>query len=397
VAGARCRHFGTCGGCDWQDVAYGEQLGRKRDLVTRLLTGALGAHAPRVDAVAAMSVGEGDEMPWGFRRKAAFVFAPKPGVRSGRRSPPFVLGHYARRSREVVPIVECPVHAPRANRIAFALAAELARAGVPAAGTGLDGVLRHVIVRTTAGDREAMAMLVVTRNDRALRRPIRAFLAGAEKPTGFFLNVHDRPGPGMIGPETMHLDGRGQVREQVGRWSFLLSPTAFFQTNPSAAATLIEIVTEAAGTTPLRVLDLYAGSGLFALPLASVGHSVTAVEAGRAAVEDGRRNVALHRLPAGAVRFIAAPVEQALPRLRRDRFDLVVLDPPREGCSPAVLAGVFEDLAPPRAVYVSCDPTALARDLAAIVRAGYRVRRVQPVDMFPHTTHVETVVTVARG
>lgn len=403
MAAGVCRHFGVCGGCDWQDVPYDEQLRRKRAGLQRLLDSALGPkRACPISEVTGHPGPAPSEMgqalfPAGFRRKAAFVFAPVPGAHPRRRAVvPFVFGHYARGSRDVVPIVECPVHAPRANRLAFALAAHLARAGVPAAGPRLDGVLRHLIVRTTEGEREAMAMLVVTRNDRALRAPIRAWLAADDTPTGFFLNINDRPGSTMVGPETIKIAGRAQVRESVAGFSFLLSPTAFFQTNPAAAATLVALVTDAAGDTPLSVLDLYAGSGLFAIPLAARGHRVTAVESSRAAVDDGRRNVGLNRLPDDRARYIAAPVEAALPRLGRQPYDLVVLDPPRDGCTPAVLEGVFQDLRPARAIYVSCAPESLARDLPVIVDAGYRVARVQPVDMFPHTTHVEVVVTLMR-
>lgn len=410
--GAVCRHFGPCGGCDWQDVAYAEQLRRKQAGLQALLDEAFGRWAPRVEEVRGMQVAgaatpaeaRADSLPdpatapWGFRRKASFVFAPTAGAHRRRRAAPgFLMGHFARGSRDVVPIGECPVHAPRANRLAFALANQLTRAQISAAGPRMEGVLRHLIVRTTTDDREAVAMLVVTRNDKALRKPLRAFLAGPERPTGFFLNIHDRPGAYMVGPETLRLDGRSHVRDTVHGVSFLLSPTAFFQTNTEAAATLVSLVREAAGDAPpLRVLDLYAGSGLFALPLAERGHAVTAVEESRVAVADGARNVALNRLPAGRVRFVAAPVEQAIARLRRDPIDLVVLDPPREGCTPEAIAGIFGELAPPRAIYVSCDPHALVRDLAAIVEKGYGVTRVQPVDMFPHTTHIETVVTLAR-
>jgi 23S rRNA (uracil1939-C5)-methyltransferase len=241
-------------------------------------------------------------------------------------------------------------------------------------------------------------MLVVTRNDRMLRTPVRAFIAGSERPTGFFLNIHDRPGPYMVGPRTLRIDGRSHVRETRLGLSFLVSPTSFFQTNPVAAATLIDLVVAHAGDRPgQHVLDLYAGSGLFALPLVARGHFVTSVEESRVAVADAARNLELNRLPASRAQLMTARVEDALARLRRTPFDVVVLDPPREGCPPHVLAGVFTDIAPRRAIYVSCNPDALARDLPSIVEAGYRITAIHPVDMFPHTSHVETVVMLQRG
>jgi 23S rRNA (uracil1939-C5)-methyltransferase len=386
----RCQHFGRCGGCQLQHVPYPDQLAHKRDHLAALLRDTLGARAPVVRPPIGSPVGA-DGMPWAFRHKAAFVFGP------GAGSAPFVLGHFAEGSQQVVPVVECPVHAPRANRIAFALRDALARARIPAAGPRLDGVLRHLLVRTTHDERQAVAMLVVTRNDRRLRAPIRALLDGPDAPTGFLVNVHDRPGPYMVGRETLKIAGRAQVREAHLGLPFLISPTAFFQTNVDAAAELLRLVlAEAPEMPPLRVLDLYAGSGLFSLPLAARGHVVTAVEENAQAMDDAARNLQLAALPPARVRFLCARVEDALPRLSRERIDLAVIDPPRQGCPPEVLDRLFHDVAPPRAVYVSCHPEALATELPGILDAGYTVEMVQPVDMFPHTLHIETVVTLRR-
>lgn len=395
-----CRHYGTCGGCDSQDVPYPEQLLRKQRRLEGLLRDALGAGAPAVQPIIGMPVAS-DGMPWRFRHKAAFAF--EPARRAGRRCPPgLVMGHYARGSKVLVPVDECPVHAERANRLAFALRDHLQRAAVPAAGPRLDGVLRHVVVRTTADEREAVVMLVVARNDKRLRAPIRAFLAAADAPTGFLINVHDRPGSFLVGRETIRVHGSGHVREERLGTVFVVSPTAFFQTNLTAARVLLDEVTRQVegGSRPrrgLRILDLYAGSGLFALPLAARAHTVTAVEENAQAVHDAAANLGLNGIACTRVRFVRARVEDALRRCARERFDAVVLDPPRQGCPPAVIDAVFGALAPPWAVYVSCNPEALATELPRIVRAGYCIQHVQPVDMFPHTMHIEVVVTLTKN
>ena len=162
---------------------------------------------------------------------------------------------------------------------------------------------------------------------------------------------------------------------------------------------VLELIDEPKGSSPqhAKVLDLYCGSGLFSLPLAIAGASVTAIEENRQAIVDAETNVRLNRLPAGQIRFIAARVEDALARVTREPWDAVVLDPPRQGCPPAVIAGVFEQMRPKRVVYVSCSPAALAEELPVILKAGYRVTRVQPVDMFPHTDHIETVMAFTRA
>jgi 23S rRNA (uracil1939-C5)-methyltransferase len=370
----RCRHFGVCGGCTLPGIPYGEQLARKRATLSRLL----GVSVPPLVPSPAES---------GFRSKVAFVFGPGPRGRG------LVMGHYAAGSQRIIPVDECPVHHERGNRIAFALRDRLARANVPA------GVLRHLVIRTTADGREASAMLVVTRNDKSLRTPVRGLLGSPERPDGFFINIHTKPGPFMIGDETVKIDGRSHVKETVAGVAYLVSPTAFFQTNVGAAEALVGLVLNEAGSAK-TVLDLYCGSGLFALPLAKAGARVTAVEENRQAITDAEANVRLNRLADGQIRFVAGRVEEAL-RLKtgsagRPPHDAVVLDPPRQGCPPAVLAAVFAQMRPARAVYVSCNPEALAAELPGILKAGYRVTRAQAVDMFPHTEHIETVMVFER-
>jgi 23S rRNA (uracil1939-C5)-methyltransferase len=370
-----CRHFGICGGCTIQDLPYEKQIAAKEATLRKLLPGTSPAFSP---------IYKEGETPWQFRQKVAFVFGPGPGGRG------LVMGHYEAGSRRIVPVEECPVHSDRGNRIAFAFRDQLIRAGVSA------GLLRHLIIRTTEDDREAVAMLVVTRNDKSLRRPVRALLDSEDGPDGFFININDKPGPYMVGGETIRIAGRNQVRETVGRMSYLVSPDAFFQTNVRAAAALQKCVIEGVGGAQ-RVLDLYCGSGLFGLPLAAAGVRVVGIEENRQAVKDAEANVRLNRIPEGRVRFIVSRVEEGLARVWRDGWDAVILDPPRQGCPQPVLAGVFERIAPACAVYVSCNPDALPVELPAILNLGYRVERVQAVDMFPHTDHIEAVVTLIKG
>ena len=305
------------------------------------------------------------------------------------------MGHYERESNRIVPVEECPVHSARGNRIAFALRDRLARAGISAAGPSLTVILRHLIIRTTQDDREAVAMLVVTRNDKSLRGPVRALLHSDAKPDGFFININDKPGPFMVGPNTVRIEGRDHVRETVGGISYLVSPDAFFQTNVGAAAVLQRCVVKAVADAS-RVLDLYCGSGLFSLPLAAAGARVTGIDENRQAIKDAEVNLRLNRIPAGRARFMCARVEAGVARMAGDVWDAVILDPPRQGCPKPVLAAVFEEMRPARAVYVSCNPEALAAELPAILNAGYRVDRIEAVDMFPHTDHIETVVRLVR-
>lgn len=385
---ARCRHFGECGGCDVQDVPYAEQLRQKRLSLETLLREALGARAPHVLPVIGMPP-QADGMPWHFRQKAAFVFGSAPDGGA------LAMGHFARGTNRVVPVTECPVHSERANRIAFTLRDELARAGLTAAEAG--GVLRHVVVRTTRDEHEAAAVLVVTRDDPSLRAPLQRLLDSPERPTGLMVNVHDRPGPYLVGRETRRVDGAGHVLETALGARFLISPTGFFQTNVHAAAELLRLVQAGLPRRPgLRVLELFSGSGLFALPLVLAGHTVTAVEESRKAQRDAALNGRLNQVPQERLHLVCARVEDAVPRLVRRAYDAVILDPPRQGCPPGVLRQVTRKLRSERLILISCNPHALARELPEALDAGYSAVRVQPVDMFPHTTHIETVVVLER-
>lgn len=377
---------GGCGGCTWQHIAYPEQLRLKTELVDRLVRAAV----PRAPETRPTISGTDATDPWGYRHKVHFVFGST-RERSGRRPAPLVMGHYARGSHRVIPVRECPVHDERGNSLAFRLRDAYTRANIAAADGYRGGVLRSVAVRVGFHTPEIMATLIVSSDaDKRLRSATRRALE-QHPPTALHLNLHPRGDAFVFGPETRRLSGTDRLREQVADTAFLISPIAFFQTNVRAAETLVALVLDAV-PAGVPIADLYAGAGLFALPLAQRGHIVTAIEENRAAVADGEISRRLNRIPPDRCRFVASPVERAFV----PGAEAIVLDPPREGCSAPVIEAVFGSPRASRAVYVSCNPEALARDLKMISRHGWEIVSMQPVDMFPHTSHVETVVVLQR-
>ena len=398
----RCRHAAECGGCAWQHLAYPAQLRAKRERVAAALRAALGREvavretlglSPGPPAPGAAPAGADPRAPWGFRDKVHFVLGPGPGG--------LVLGHYRRGTQDLLPVSECPVHAPAGNALAFQAAELLRRLRVPGADPRtLTGLARHLVVRVGEGTGQTLLTLVATRErvERLKEWVARLREESPAPPDGIHLDVHTAPGPYLFGRRGRKLFGRARLLEELRGTRYLVSPTAFFQTSARGAALLVE---EVLRRVPPEgpVLDLFAGAGLFALPLARRGQRVLAVEENAAAVEDGVASRELNQLPPGQCRFVSARVEELLPRLELEqeagapRFAAAVLDPPREGCPPGTLE-LLRRLAPPLVVYVSCHPEALARDLARAVRLGWTPCEVQPIDMFPHTPHVETVVTL---
>jgi 23S rRNA (uracil1939-C5)-methyltransferase len=413
-----CRHFGPCGGCAWQHIAYHHQLRLKRQILQSLLATTLGGDAPAVEAVigtpAAVAPGHepartsrapghssvgspagagaptDDDGPWGYRNKVHFVLGPDAVGR-------LAVGHYKTGSQTLLPVVECPVHAEDGNRVAFAFQDALNQHPGQRSDDLVDA-LRHIVVRVAERSGETLATLVVGENVRSLRPVVRRWLAGESAPDSLHLNIHPEEGPLLFGPGSLSLHGRDRLLETIEGISFLISPTSFFQTNLRAARELVRVVLDAVPDHQgLQVLDLFAGVGLFALPLARRGALVTAVEENAEAVGDGVASRRINGISERACRFISDRVEKALERSsRRLRPDVVVLDPPRQGCPGDALRTILDRLRSPLIVYVSCSPEALASDLGTAVAAGYRIAPIRVIDMFPHTAHIESVAVLRR-
>ena len=235
-------------------------------------------------------------------------------------------------------------------------------------------------------------MLVASRPNCSGMTEIGTELIAAEpQVTGVHLNLNPTPGTVILGPSTKKLAGQKRLTEEIAGIKFLVSPTSFFQTSSASAARLVDTVLRyVPDTIAGPILDLYAGVGLFAAPLARRGHRVVAVEENPQAVEDGIETLKLNRI--GGCRFLSGRVEAVLRKMARgESFEVVILDPPRDGCPEWVLRLVARQVRPARIIDVSCEPAALARDLALLTRCGYRVMEVQPIDMFPHTPHIESV------
>lgn len=391
----RCAHFADtamrpgCGGCTLQTLDLSAQRAHKQARLRALFT----AHGVDPELVEA-PVGAGDG--WYYRNKMEFSFAGRDGAVG--------LGmHPAGFRYEVIDHRECLLMSPFAAELVPRTARWAAEQGVPAF-RGEEGFWRSLVVREGKNTAERMLELVTSHHEPgpgeaaavARRWADWSREAFGEAVTSlFWTQIRTVRGEPTRRVEH-HLGGRPTLREQLtvagATLQFEIAPSAFFQTNTAGAELLYSLVAEhAAPSGSEAVLDLYSGTGTIALCLAPAAKSVLGIELVPAAVENARANAALNGID--NVEFIAGDVGAVLTE-RSPQADVVVVDPPRAGLMPQAHTELARIQAE-RLVYVSCNPEALARDLATL-SPRWQIERVRPVDMFPQTAHIETVVSLRR-
>ena len=380
-----CQIARDCGGCEWLAVPYPIQLRRKQEQVEELL----GAMAREDDA--ALEPIRGMDEPLRYRHKAATPFAHGPRGRVR-------CGFYAAGTHRIVPCETCLVEDERARRILNSVARAAERLHIPPYDEDRGvGVLRHAVVRC-GWKTEDVLLVLVTRVDE-LRDPgrlVSELRAACPEVTSIVQNVNDRRTNAILGRRCRTLFGPGVMHDQLLGCTFEIGPTSFYQTNPEQTEVLYQLALEGVAGSA-RVLDAYCGTGTIGICAAreSEDARVTGVEQVAGAVACARRNAEANGVQ-DRCRFVAADATEWMAREgARERFDAVIMDPPRAGSTPEFLAGVAA-LAPERVAYVSCNVVTQARDLELLRKRGYRLEHVTPVDMFPHTRHVESVVTLRR-
>ena len=379
--GPKCPHFLECGGCHFQHLAYPKQLEHKTARLTKTLSWGLKRQTLPILPMAAPAE------PWGQRNKIALQVVGRAHDAWG--------GFFRMHSREVIPVEQCPVQDPRGTELSFDAVKAVSESGIePWREYDDRGVVKAVLVRSMKGTGDAH-VTVVTRTPRIPREDklVRAILdAGA---TGVSVNLNDRDGPQLLGRHTTLLAGPKRITEELGGLRFLSSPGAFFQTSAWGAAFLVDAIRRLVDAPEgARVIDLYSGGGLLSLALASRGAHVLGIEENASATGDAVASARANDLENSAD-FVTGPVESYLHDLMREptRPYAVVLDPPRDGCDPRVLDAMSR-VSPEKIVYVSCEPSSLARDLAHLDHAGWDLERVEPLDMFPHAFHVESIAVL---
>lgn len=371
-----CPAYGACGGCTLEHMQYAAQLGWKQARVRGELERA-GLDVPVAACVPS-------PRPLGYRNKSKLVYAVD---ERGRPR----LGAYAPRSHRVVDLSGCRVAEPPLDDTAAALRDLLAAHAVKPYDERLgEGQLRYAVLRVNHLGQ--VLVTLVTSGEPFAEGEAIARALGAARPevVGVVQNINRSRGNALYGEEEHTLAGEAHLSEQVGPVQLRLSSTAFFQVNRDVAARIYADLSGAAALTGQeRVVDAYAGVGGIALTLARGAAEVIGIEEHARAVADAQAGA--QRNHATRARFVVGDAQAVLAGL--GAADIVVLNPPRRGCAPAVLQAVAE-LRPRLVAYVSCAPDTLARDLALLAHKGLRARSVTPYDMLPQTPHVESLAVI---
>jgi 23S rRNA (uracil1939-C5)-methyltransferase len=378
----RCAHFGICGGCSWQDLEYAEQIRHKATQVDDALR-----RLGRLEVALEPIVPAAEQ--YGYRNKLEYSWAAGP-------SGPALGFHRAGRWDELVPVETCHIASPAGNdvRRAFERWARECRLAVYDGRAG-EGYLRHLVVREGAHTGQLLAMLVTAPGPVPQPDRLRALLPGG------VVGVAHAENPGVAeataGLEAATLFGADRYEELVGGLRLAVTAGAFMQTNTAMSERLYELAIEYAGLSAADVAwDLYCGAGAIGLLAARSAGRVFGIEIAEESVARARENAERNGIP--NIEFIAGDVARSIAPLleRAPRPDVVFVDPPRAGLTPKAVKRLLE-LRPERIVYVSCNPTTLAPNARALVDGGYALERARPVDMFPHTPHIECVALLRRA
>ena len=381
--GADCPCYGRCGGCDCRHMSYAEELRFKLQKVNDALA-RIGKQSVEASEIA------GSEKTEGYRNKGILAV----GELDGRA----VSGFYRERSHELIEVERCLLQDALSHRAAHALTDFMNARGIPAYDekTGR-GVVRHVFCRRAEKSADRLLCVVARRGFGELTEALVEALRGAcPELTGIVLNVNKSDGNTVLAGDFYPLWGKPYITDTLCGFSFDIAPRAFFQVNPPQAERLYDkAVQYAALTKDDLAFDLYCGAGTISLCLACEAGQVIGAEIVPEAVENARANAAANAV--SNVEFLCADAGEAARALseRALRPAVVVVDPPRKGMSEDAVRAVAS-MSPERVVYVSCEPSTLARDVLRFEGLGYRLREAAAFDLFPRTKHVETVVLMSR-
>lgn len=382
-----CKYFKRCGGCTIQHMNYKKQLEfkyeRVKDCVSKL--GGLSKDIVKFPI--------GMDVPYRYRNKVQLPV----GLVDGKLS----IGFYAPRSHNIIDIETCLIQDEVADKVASIVRVWMEKNSIKAGsvngGFNKNGEIRHIIIRRGFTTNEVMVVMVSTKDTLTCKEElIEELKANIDGLKSIILNVNKEATNVILGEKCITLWGEDTITDYIGEFKFNISPKSFFQVNPKQTDILYHKALEyAALTGEETVFDAYCGTGTITLFLSQKAKKVYGVEIIESAIDNANANAKENNIE--NAEFLIGKAEEIIPNLVAEgvKPEVIVVDPPRKGCDIKLLDSIGE-VQPERIVYVSCDPSTLSRDLKILTEKGYKVVEVQPVDMFPQTSHVECVALIEK-
>ncbi|WML50880.1 23S rRNA (uracil(1939)-C(5))-methyltransferase RlmD [Neobacillus sp. PS3-12] len=371
------------GGCQLEHISYEGQLKYKENQVRQVLT-----RIGKLEDVVIHPI-LGMDSPWRYRNKAQVPVGEKDGK--------LIAGFFKPRSHEIVDTNESLIQIKEVNEAVNAVKEICSQHSIPAYQEETHkGVLRHIMARYGKQTGELMVVLITRTAELPHKNKlVDEIVARLPHVKSIVHNVNSKRTNVILGEKTTVLWGNEVIYDYIGNVKFAISALSFYQVNPDQTRVLYEKALEYADLNEKEtVIDAYCGIGTISLFLAQKARKVFGVEVVSEAIEDAKRNAKLNGI--NNAEFAAGEAEVVIPKWYKEgnAADVMVVDPPRKGCDEALLQTIIE-MRPKKVVYVSCNPATLARDLRILEDGGYKTVEVQPVDMFPQTTHVECVSKIA--
>jgi 23S rRNA (uracil1939-C5)-methyltransferase len=390
-----CSVYKRCGGCQLQHLSYEEQLKfkhqRVKDCMERI--------GKLKDVVIHPTIGM--KNPARYRNKVQLPV--------GLKGEELAVGFYALRSHDIIDMENCYIQDESADKAVSIIRQWMKKYKIQPYSENIEkikgkekiktlGILRHIMVRKGFTSKEIMVVLVTCGKElpykQELLQLIKENLDGIKS---IIQNVNSKATNVILGKENILLWGADHITDYIGKFKFNISPLSFFQVNPIQTEVLYKKALEYANLSGKEtVFDAYCGTGTISLFLSEKAKKVYGVEIVPEAIENAKANAEQNNIT--NVEFFVGEAETIIPELinKGIHAEVVVVDPPRKGCEKSLLEAIAS-MKPERIVYVSCDPSTLARDLNILEEMGYKTMEVQPVDMFPQTAHVETVVLMTNS
>ena len=375
----KCPHAKKCGGYQLQNMSYERQLSFKQVKVIKLL-----GRFRHVDEIIGMA------HPYHYRNKVQAAF--------GERGKEIISGIYQSSTHKIVPVDSCLIEDQKADEIIVTIRKLVKSFKLRAFNdVTMKGFLRHVLIKRGFSSGQIMVVLVTGVMDFPKQEQfVNALLGRHPEITTVVQNVNNKRTSLLLGEDSRVLFGDGYIEEDLCGFRFRISPKAFYQINPTQTEVLYNKALDFADLTGKeRVLDAYCGTGTIGIIASPKAGQVVGVELNADAVKDAKMNAQLNNV--SNITFHEDDAGRFMVKAARsgERYDVVIMDPPRAGASQDFLKCLVT-LAPKKVVYISCNPETQARDVGFLIKNGYRVKKIQPVDMFPHTEHVECIVSLTR-